>query len=130
MNSPLGRLRWIGWLEGVSYLVLLFIAMPLKYFADKPEGVHVVGSIHGGLFILFALSVAEVTIRRPWWSPKFWLGSIVASLVPGGTFVLERWLKQLQEADAAQDAVEGQAAALSKGVTSTETNKLLAPPPT
>ena len=52
----------------------------------------VVGSLHGVLFVLFVASVAEVTLRRPWWSVRFWLYAAVASVVPGGTFVLDRWL--------------------------------------
>lgn len=100
LSSAIRRLRWVGLLEGISYLVLLGIAMPLKYYAGMPEAVRVVGSIHGGLFVLFLLSIAEVTVRRPWWSPKFWAIAFVASLVPGGTFWLDHWLKQVEQADA------------------------------
>ncbi len=100
-NSPLGRLRLVGILEGLSYLVLLGIAMPLKYFAEMPEAVRVVGSAHGGLFILFFVCVAEVTIRRPWWSLKFWAYALLASLLPFGPFVFDYWLKQVEEADLA-----------------------------
>ncbi|WP_425615065.1 DUF3817 domain-containing protein [Anatilimnocola sp. NA78] len=98
-HTPLNRLRWIGILEGISYLVLLFIAMPLKYFAGQPLAVQVVGSIHGGLFILFVLSVLEVTIRRPWWSPLFWGAAALAALLPFGTFVFDRWLLQVEQQD-------------------------------
>ena len=99
LATPLRRLRTIGLLEGLSYLVLLGIAMPLKYFADRPEVVTIVGGLHGGLFILFFGCVAEVTVRRPWWSPKFWLAALIAALVPGGTFVFDRWLKGIENAD-------------------------------
>lgn len=100
-NTPLQRLRWIGLLEGLSYLILLGIAMPLKYLADRPESVRVVGSVHGALFILFILAVIEVTLRRPWWSGKFWLAAAVASVTPFGTFLFDRWLKQVETADVA-----------------------------
>lgn len=100
-NTPIRRLRWVGILEGISYLVLLGIAMPLKYFADMPEAVRVVGSAHGALFILFLLCVAEVTIRRPWWSLKFWAYAFIASIVPFGTFVFDYWLRQVELADLA-----------------------------
>lgn len=70
--------------------------MPLKYLADDHRAVRVVGSLHGGLFILFLLCVAEVTIRRGWWSPRFWMGAVAASLVPGGTFVLDYYLKRVE----------------------------------
>lgn len=104
LNTPLGRLRVIGFIEGCSFLILLLIAMPLKYFADIPIAVKIVGSLHGGLFVLFCLSVVEVTVRRPWWSVPFWLAAAVASVVPFGTFVLDRWLKRVETADAIQSA--------------------------
>lgn len=99
LSSPLRRLRTIGFWEGVSYLVLLLVAMPLKYWADWPLAVRIVGTLHGGLFVLFILSVAEVTIRRPWWSLWFWGAAALASVVPCGTFVFDRWLGRVEEAD-------------------------------
>jgi integral membrane protein len=99
LSTPLRRLRLIGLLEGTSYLVLLLIAMPLKYAAGYPLAVQVVGAIHGGLFVLFVLSVLEVTLRRPWWSIGFWGGAALAAVVPLGTFVFDRWLKRVELAD-------------------------------
>ena len=99
LNSPIRRLRFIGFWEGISYLVLLLIAMPLKYGAGWPHAVQLVGSLHGGLFILFLLSVAEVTFRRPWRSPLFWGAALLAAVVPLGTFVFDRWLKQVEDQD-------------------------------
>jgi integral membrane protein len=110
LNSPLRRLRFIGFWEGISYLVLLLVAMPLKYFAGWPEAVRIVGSVHGGLFILFVLSVAEVTIRRPWWSPLFWLAAALAALVPCGTFVFDGWLARVENAQATTTPNPGQSA--------------------
>jgi integral membrane protein len=99
--TPLRRLRAIGLLEGLSYLVLLGIAMPLKYLGGMPQAVQITGAIHGGLFILFVLSVFEVTVRRPWWSPKFWLAAAAAAVIPAGTFVFDRWLRQVELREAA-----------------------------
>lgn len=101
LNSPLRRLRFIGIAEGLSYLALLLIAMPLKYFAGWPLAVQIAGSVHGGLFVLFLLSVAEVTIRRPWWSPLFWGAAMLAALVPLGPLVFDRWLRHVEMRDAA-----------------------------
>jgi integral membrane protein len=101
LHTPIRRLCFVGVLEGISYLVLLGIAMPLKYLADMPLAVRIVGSIHGALFILFFVAVAEVTIRRPWWSKDFWFKAFVASIVPFGTFVFDRWLKKIEAADLA-----------------------------
>ncbi|HZP15686.1 MAG TPA: DUF3817 domain-containing protein, partial [Nocardioides sp.] len=53
-NDPVGRVRGVGMIEGTSFLVLLFIAMPLKYFAGMPEVVFWVGLVHGILFLSYA----------------------------------------------------------------------------
>ena len=52
IKTSIGRLRVIGFWEGVSFLVLLLIAMPLKYIAGNPEPVSIVGMAHGVLFLL------------------------------------------------------------------------------
>lgn len=96
LATPIRRLRFIGFVEGISYLVLLFIAMPLKYWAGMPPAVRIVGSVHGALFVLFVASVVEVTIRRPWWSSDFWGKAALAALLPFGTFVFDGWLKKME----------------------------------
>lgn len=81
----------VGWYEGWSYILLLFVAMPLKYFADMPQAVRVVGSLHGILFVLFMYAIVRCLSNR---SLTF-LQSIVAfvaSLVPFGTFFLDKIL--------------------------------------
>ena len=97
LASPLRRLRTIGLLEGISYLVLLLIAMPLKYAAGYPQAVQVAGSIHGGLFILFVLSVLEVTIRRPWWSVWFWGAAALGGGIALGARIFDRQAPVLLE---------------------------------
>jgi integral membrane protein len=97
MKTPIDRLRVIGFAEGVSYLLLLFIATPLKYLAGWPYATMVLGTIHGGLFVLFVLSVIEVTIRRPWWSGKFWFFAGLAAILPFGTFVFDGWVRRVEE---------------------------------
>lgn len=94
-KTPLGRLRLIALYEGISYLVLLLIAMPLKYFADLPMAVSIVGALHGLLFVLFLIAVAHVMIVHRW-SVLRGLGALIASLVPFGTFVLDVQLKRDQ----------------------------------
>ncbi|MCH7228296.1 DUF3817 domain-containing protein [Haloferula sp. A504] len=103
MNSPLlshpvGRVRLVGWIEGVSYLLLLGIAMPLKYFAGIPEAVKVVGWAHGVLFIGLALLVAIA-----------WLGKrlsfkdsalvMIAALLPFGPFFIDKRLAAREARD-------------------------------
>ena len=93
LRTPVGRLRAIALVEGVSYLLLLCVAMPLKYFAGFPEAVKTVGWAHGVLFVLYLLAVAEVTVARRWRLMKVF-GAFVAALIPFGTFVLDARLRQ------------------------------------
>ena len=93
LKGPINRLRFIGNIEGVSYLVLLFLAMPLKYFADMPMMVTWVGWIHGVLFVLYCFSILEVKLSMSW---KIWTALIpfIAALVPFGPFLIDNWLKK------------------------------------
>jgi len=81
--------RVIGYLEGLSFLVLLFAAMPLKYFADIPGPVAVTGAIHGALFVLYLLALAAAAVVFRWTLGRV-IGGVVASLLPFGPFVFER----------------------------------------
>lgn len=82
-------LRITGISEGVSLLVLLFLAMPLKYFFGIPAGVKMVGWAHGILFIFYFISVFLAIKVMKW---NFWsvLIALIASLVPFGTILLDR----------------------------------------
>ena len=93
MNSPLSRLRLVGDIEGVSYLVLLFVAMPLKYLAGMPQAVRIAGSIHGFLFVAFMVALADVWRKRGWSFRKVLL-AFASSLVPFGTFALSRHIRR------------------------------------
>jgi integral membrane protein len=93
LKTPIGRLRAIAFLEGVSYLLLLGIAMPLKYFADLPEAVKLVGSLHGLFFVLYIIAVAHVTVAVRWSIARV-LGALAASVIPFGTFVLDARLRR------------------------------------
>ncbi|HEV2736218.1 MAG TPA: DUF3817 domain-containing protein [Longimicrobiaceae bacterium] len=87
-RSSLGRLRAIGLLEGLSFLVLLGIAMPLKYLAGMPEMVRVVGMAHGVLFMVFVAAVAQVAVERRWPLTRVFM-ALAASVLPFGPFVLD-----------------------------------------
>ena len=91
--TPLARLRAISILEGVSLLLLLGVAMPLKYLAHEPAAVRVVGLIHGVLFVAYVLLLIQNTIERRWSAGKFGLG-LVLSVLPFGAFYAERRLFQ------------------------------------
>ena len=87
-KSPLNRLRVIAFWEGVSFLVLLGVAMPLKYLAGWPLAVRVVGMAHGILFILYVAAVFRV-VRHHAWPWRRTALVLVASLLPAGPFVVE-----------------------------------------
>ena len=93
LNSNLGRFRLVAILEGISFLVLLFIAMPLKYAADMPLAVRYTGWVHGVLFIAFMVYLA-IVYKEYNWSNRRILFAVLASLLPFGTFVLERNLRK------------------------------------
>ena len=86
------RFRMIGITEGISFLVLLLIAMPLKYFFKIPEAVKVTGWIHGALFITFLYFAFEVmgTCKKNF---GWFLKAFVAAIIPLGTFIFDRQLK-------------------------------------
>ncbi|MGR5984437.1 DUF3817 domain-containing protein [Bacillus cytotoxicus] len=95
LSTPVGRLRAIGFVEGISFLLLLFVAMPLKYFAGFAVTVKITGMAHGVLFILFIFAVIQVTIANR--KSILWvLGALLASVIPFGTFVLDAKLKNEQ----------------------------------
>jgi integral membrane protein len=91
--TPLRHLRLVAFLEGTSFLVLLFIAMPLKYLAGLPLAVRVVGSVHGVLFLMFLVVLYRAGSERGWPPPR-WLIAFLASVVPFGTFMFDRSLRR------------------------------------
>jgi integral membrane protein len=91
--KALNQLRLCGFLEGLSFVVLLFLAMPLKYWFGLPIAVRIVGSLHGVLFLLFLVALVRVASERSWPLGRSAL-AFVASLVPFGTFFLDRTLKR------------------------------------
>jgi integral membrane protein len=89
--SVIRQLVWIGRLEGASFLLLLGVAMPLKYLAGQPLAVRVVGMAHGVLFLLFLAALARAAHHHGWPRRRVVAG-VVASLVPFGPFWFERQL--------------------------------------
>ncbi len=94
MKKPYNWFRKIAFAEGISFLVLLFIAMPLKYLASLPVAVTIVGGLHGLLFIGFMIMIWEVKneFKKDWaWVAK----AFIASILPFGTMVMDReWKKE------------------------------------
>jgi integral membrane protein len=92
-KTPLGWLRAVALTEGVSFLVLLCIAMPLKYIGNIPEAVAVTGQIHGWLFVLYVIMVFALW-RTLNWSYQKLAVALIAAVVPLGTFVFEAHLRR------------------------------------
>ncbi len=91
--TALHYLRIVALVEGLSFVALLFVAMPLKYLAGMPLAVRIIGSVHGGLFLVFLLALAAASRERRWPSRRS-LMAFVSSLLPFGTFVFDRSLRE------------------------------------
>ncbi len=85
LNKNVKNFGLINTIEGYSYLILLFIAMPLKYLAGFAIATKVVGMIHGILFIAFMIMLVQAALDVKW-SNKESIIFFIASLVPFGTF--------------------------------------------
>ena len=94
MKNTFPLFRKIAFAEGISFLVLLCIAMPLKYFANMPSPVRIVGMLHGVLFVAFAILALAVMFAYK--KNILWLAkAILASFLPFGTFYMDReWKKE------------------------------------
>ena len=104
MNSKLvARFRITGLVEGVSYLLLVFIAMPFKYLGDMPGPVRYLGWAHGILFVAYCWYLLLAMMALSW---PFGRGVklMIAALVPFGTFLTH---KRLVADEAACRANEG-----------------------
>jgi len=96
-SMPYSRFRKIAFYEGISFLVLLLVAMPMKYFFGFPKAVTIVGSLHGILFVAFGVLALEV--MRTYKKKFGWLVKAgLASLLPFGTFYMDKEWKQEEEA--------------------------------
>lgn len=88
-KSSLGRLRIVAFLEGLSFLILMFVAMPLKYIGGYEHATQDVGMAHGVLFIAYVFMVIPVQHEYKWSkSTVFYV--LLASILPFGTFVADK----------------------------------------
>jgi integral membrane protein len=91
LRDPVGRVRAVGMVEGVSFLLLMGVAMPLKYLADLPLAVTYVGWAHGVLFVAFVL-----VLFQAWAGGALSFGksalALLAALLPLGPFLIDRKL--------------------------------------
>ena len=85
--------RVISYLEGISYILLLFIAVPIKYYANDPSLVKLLGMPHGLLFVAYVI-LSLVSSKKYRWSPKKTLVVLISSVIPFGTFYVDyKYLK-------------------------------------
>lgn len=94
-KSPLGKLRVLGLIEGLSFVLLVGLAMPLKYGLGMPIFVRILGPIHGVLFVGLCAEILKVVFGKGWPIAR---GAVVfgASLFPLGPFLIDGWLKKQQ----------------------------------
>jgi integral membrane protein len=98
LSSPVGRVRLAGLIEAMSFLILLLIAMPLKYLAGNPTPVLYVGWVHGVLFLTYA-AVTFLAWGTGHLTARLVGMAAIASLVPLGPVMIDGWLKALERAE-------------------------------
>jgi integral membrane protein len=101
MKHPVSFLRSVGLLEAISYLILLFVAMPLKYAWGMPLAVKIAGSVHGGLFVIFCIALWRVLMITHWPFSRAVL-VFIASLLPFVPFFIDRRMRAWAAADSTQ----------------------------
>jgi integral membrane protein len=94
LDKTLQRFKLVAFLEGVSFLLLLFVAMPLKYMMGMAIATKIIGMIHGILFILFLVLLYQASQKENW-DNKFIGFAFLMSLLPFGTFFLDKRLKAM-----------------------------------
>ena len=96
-EAAIFRLRWVGFAEAISSLILFCVAMPLKYAYGLKVAVTIAGAVHGVLFLLLLLALTLAARGAHW--PPLRVGRLVfAAIFPGGPFFCEEWLRKEQEA--------------------------------
>jgi integral membrane protein len=85
----------VAFLEGLSFLLLLGVAMPLKYFAGIPFATRVAGLVHGLAFLAYAVVLLDALAARQWRGRTVALG-LLAGLLPAGTFVFVSRVRRLE----------------------------------
>ena len=86
-------LRVISYLEGISYILLFFIAVPIKYYANDPSLVKLLGMPHGLLFVAYVI-LSLVSSKKYRWNSKKTLVVLISSVIPFGTFYVDyKYLK-------------------------------------
>ncbi len=93
LTTTVGRLRLIGIIEGLSFLLLMMIAMPKKYFFGDPTWVTHSGRIPGLLWVVFCFALLDAKVKEGW-TIKQALIPFIASMLPFGPFLVDRRIKE------------------------------------
>lgn len=88
-KTKIGKLRILGFLEGVSLIVLVFVAVPMKYYFNNPSLSEGLGPIHGAIFILFLIYTFSVGVEQNWKFTTTTWKIILACFIPFGTFYID-----------------------------------------
>lgn len=91
--TPREMLRLFTFLEGLSYLLLLLVAMPLKYGLGLAIAVRIAGGIHGVLFVAFVMGLYQNHVEYRW-TKRLTVSLLAGSLVPGSLFWLDRKIRE------------------------------------
>ncbi|PHR86877.1 MAG: hypothetical protein COA80_19250 [Leeuwenhoekiella sp.] len=81
--------KWIAILEGISFLLILFVTMPLKYIFDMGQPNQIIGMAHGFLFLAYVV-MSFLVKSELHWNIKTLLIVLACSVIPFGTFWMER----------------------------------------
>lgn len=92
LKTALSRFRLISFIEGLSYLILLLVAMPMKYLGGNPYPVKIVGMTHGVLFIIFCIAL-YFAMKKSNWTKGFSILLFIYSLLPFGFVMIEKLIK-------------------------------------
>ena len=88
-RTKIGRLRIFALLEGLSLIILVGIAVPLKYFCQNPSLVKIMGPVHGMLFLLFIVNTVSVGVEKRWKFKETTWKVLLACFIPFGTFYVD-----------------------------------------
>ncbi|MCP9755505.1 DUF3817 domain-containing protein [Lacihabitans sp. CCS-44] len=90
IKTKIGRLRIIGFLEGITLLILVFVAVPLKYYFGNPSLTKMLGPVHGAIFLLFLFNSLSVGVEQGWKFRTTTWKVILACFIPFGTFYIDK----------------------------------------
>ena len=102
INTQIGRLRLLAMLEGISLLILVGVAVPLKYGWHNPTLVKAMGPVHGALFLFFVVNTLSVGIEYRWKFKDTTWKVLLACIVPFGTFYVDHTILSKMQAPQAK----------------------------